>query len=450
MTTTDTASKFRYQGNGSTDTFAFSGRVFSTSDIVVEIVTRATDALVETLTESTHYTVTSAIDGTASVQVTSAPKIPSSTQDIILRRAVPQSQSLSLPTGTPFPAKNVETALDKVTALVQDLEEVVNRSIKLPAQTSATAGISANPEDDKILAWDGTSGQLKNGPTTASFVDATNTAVAAADTATTQAGIATTQAGLATTAATSAGLEADYAEEWAINPEDDPVSVAAGGDDSTTYSALHWAAKAAASAGGGVKVSSDDTTADYLDSKIVAGAGIIKTTNNSGANETLEIEVDFTDFGSAAFEDAGTAIGDMVQLVDVGGSPALPAVDGSNLTGISSALTYESTEQTITAAGSLTLAHSLGAIPFTCQVWLSCQTGEHGYTAGDKVCVPFVDSSASAGGIGVSVVPDATNLNIRYGSGSGGNVFLGINKTTGAVVIFTNANWKAIFKAVKF
>lgn len=36
-----------------------------------------------------------------------------------------------------------------------------------------------------------------------------------------------------------------YAEEWAINPEDDPVSVAAGGDDATTFSALHWAKKAA-------------------------------------------------------------------------------------------------------------------------------------------------------------------------------------------------------------
>jgi len=38
---------------------------------------------------------------------------------------------------------------------------------------------------------------------------------------------------------------AGYAEEWAINPEDDPVSVNAGGDDLTTFSALHWAAKAA-------------------------------------------------------------------------------------------------------------------------------------------------------------------------------------------------------------
>ena len=40
--------------------------------------------------------------------------------------------------------------------------------------------------------------------------------------------------------------------------------------------------------------------------------------------------------GSAASEDVGTAVGDVPQLVDVGGGTAgLPAVDGSNLTGIS-------------------------------------------------------------------------------------------------------------------
>lgn len=35
-----------------------------------------------------------------------------------------------------------------------------------------------------------------------------------------------------------------YAEEWAVRPENTPVSLAAGGDNSTTFSALHWAKKA--------------------------------------------------------------------------------------------------------------------------------------------------------------------------------------------------------------
>ena len=42
---------------------------------------------------------------------------------------------------------------------------------------------------------------------------------------------------------------AGYAAEWAIQVEDTPVSVAAGGDGVTDFSSLHWAAKAAASAG---------------------------------------------------------------------------------------------------------------------------------------------------------------------------------------------------------
>lgn len=211
MTTTDTPSKYRYQGNGSTDTFAFSGRVFAATDLVVEIITRATDALVETLTINTDYSVTIAANGTASVVVTNALKIPSSLQDIQLRRVLPQSQSVSLPTGTVFPAKVVETGLDRVTALVQDLDEAISRSIKLPAQTSATTAETVGPEDDKILAWDGTTGLLKNGPTTASFTAATNTAVAAAATATTQAGIATTAANNASASETAAEAAADLA-----------------------------------------------------------------------------------------------------------------------------------------------------------------------------------------------------------------------------------------------
>lgn len=42
-----------------------------------------------------------------------------------------------------------------------------------------------------------------------------------------------------------------YAEEWASKPEDELVSVAAGGNGVDEYSALHWAAKAAESAAGG-------------------------------------------------------------------------------------------------------------------------------------------------------------------------------------------------------
>lgn len=50
-----------------------------------------------------------------------------------------------------------------------------------------------------------------------------------------------------------------------------------------------------------------------------------------GANWVV---IDTPTLGTAAVEDVGTAIGDVVQLEDVGGNPGLPAVDGSQLTGI--------------------------------------------------------------------------------------------------------------------
>jgi len=211
MTVSVTDNKFRYEGNGSTDTFSFPARVYSETDLVVEIITRATDALVETLTITTHYTVTIASNGTASVQVTSAPKIPSALQDIQIYRSLPASQTLALPTGTVFPAKSVETRLDYLTSLVQDKDEILARSVKIFNQSEVTdIEITDNPSAGKSLKWNATADALIN-----SDSDPDNVV----DTATTQAGIATaaaatatTQAGLASTAKTAAEVAQAAAE----------------------------------------------------------------------------------------------------------------------------------------------------------------------------------------------------------------------------------------------
>jgi len=107
---------------------------------------------------------------------------------------------------------------------------------------------------------------------------------------------------------------------------------------------------------------------------------------------------------------------------------------------------YESAEQTITAAGSLQLAHSLEAKPLLIQCLLVCKTTEHNYSVDDEVFI-----SSQVGGAydttskGVSIVPDSTNLNIRYGSDA--NVFNVPNKTTGVLQVITIANWKFVVRA---
>jgi hypothetical protein len=102
-----------------------------------------------------------------------------------------------------------------------------------------------NPEDDDITGNPGHFSALHWA--NKSEGHATNAATAETYAETAETNAETAQAA-AEAAQAAAETNVTYAEEWAINPHNDPVSVAAGGDNSTTFSALHWATEAAASA----------------------------------------------------------------------------------------------------------------------------------------------------------------------------------------------------------
>jgi hypothetical protein len=100
--------------------------------------------------------------------------------------------------------------------------------------------------------------------------------------------------------------------------------------------------------------------------------------------------------------------------------------------------TFTSTDQTITAAGTLTIAHGLGSTPK--KVWcdLVCQTAQANYSIGEVVKAYIVVPNR-----GASVIADATNINIRYAAGDGTNaVYALLDKTTGVNTDLTSANWK--------
>lgn len=96
---------------------------------------------------------------------------------------------------------------------------------------------------------------------------------------------------------------------------------------------------------------------------------------------------------------------------------------------------FQSADQTITAAGALTLPHGLGRAPILVQPFLKCVSATAGYSIGDITPVFQVPTSNS----GVSIVVDATNINIRYGSSA--NVFLILDKSAGTNSAAVNASW---------
>jgi len=100
---------------------------------------------------------------------------------------------------------------------------------------------------------------------------------------------------------------------------------------------------------------------DYDASEVANDSGVAGTMV-SDALDQLDSDVgththtlgDVTDSGSAASEDVGVTVGDVAQLIDVGGGSAgMPAVDGSQLTGITaggSAITVEDEGAPLTSA----------------------------------------------------------------------------------------------------
>lgn len=139
---------------------------------------------------------------------------------------------------------------------------------------------------------------------------------------------------------------------------------------------------------------------------------------------------------------AGTS-GYFLKTLGAGANPAW-AANASVFT-----KSYDSSVQTITAAGALTLPHSLGTTPLIVQCLLKCTDagGEIGYAQNDYVFINTTsyDGGSSSANTGVSIVPDATNLNIRFGAAT--PTFYINNKTTGVLQNITNSKWAFIVRA---
>lgn len=104
---------------------------------------------------------------------------------------------------------------------------------------------------------------------------------------------------------------------------------------------------------------------------------------------------------------------------------------------------FTSAEQTVTAAGTLTLAHGLGRKPIMWEFYGINKTAEFGYSIGDEIILPQLHNTTNGTGYGVIATPDATNMNIKFTNGG----FGGYNNTNGAFAIFTDASWKLVVRA---
>jgi hypothetical protein len=87
---------------------------------------------------------------------------PASGETVVIRRAVPQTQAIDYIANDPFPAESHEEGLDRATMTTQQVQEELDRSLKLSrtnTMTSTEFTVGATDRANKVLSFD-SSGEL--------------------------------------------------------------------------------------------------------------------------------------------------------------------------------------------------------------------------------------------------------------------------------------------------
>ena len=129
MTITEIALKVREAGDGVETDFDYGFQTYANTDILVYKITTATgEKTLQTL--GTDYTV--ALEASGPGGTVTYTVAPTAAEESYIVANLPSTQATSYNTNGKFTADSVETALDKLTILIQQVEEAVGRCPKVP------------------------------------------------------------------------------------------------------------------------------------------------------------------------------------------------------------------------------------------------------------------------------------------------------------------------------
>ena len=126
MTVSSLSVKNSYNGDNSTTSFAFTFPIHSTSEL--KVILRAANGTETVQTLTTHYSIVD--NGAAGGQVNFV-TAPGTGITVVLLRDTNLTQETDYISNDPFPAETHEAALDKLTLQQQELQEELNRALKI-------------------------------------------------------------------------------------------------------------------------------------------------------------------------------------------------------------------------------------------------------------------------------------------------------------------------------
>ena len=440
MTVSSTTNKHSYNGNGSQTVFAYTFKIFVAADIQVYL-----NGVLKTI--NTHYTLSNVgLTGGGNVTFTSGSVPSAATGNVILLRSLALTQGVDLINYGAFDANIIESAYDKLTMMVQQLQEEVSRSIRFSATvydggTQEVSDTVAN-RAGKVLAYDA-AGNISIAAELGSWKAnwATNTAFKLRDLVL---DAATNNVYICILAHTSGTLSSDVsASKWSlvINAS----AVAASATTATT--------KASEAASSATAASNSASTATTQANTATSQASIATTKANTATTKAATATTKASEATSSATAAANSATASANSATAGANSATASANSASSVTSAANTATTKANEASASASTATTKANQASASASTAST--QATNASSSATAGANSATA---AGNSASGASTSATNAASSLStfqgIFYGSLSSvptSNIASGdlyFDSGTNAMKVYNGSAWQVVAPTV--
>lgn len=152
MTVSSTTTKVSYTGNNVTTVFAYTFKIFAESEIKVYV-----DNVLKSLT--THYTLSGVGSASGGNVTFTSGNTPGTGAKVVFLRSIARTQVTDYVENDTFPAETHEAALDKLTFILQEIDNTLTGDIFRFAESVSDAGtvtitLNATDRASKLLSFD--------------------------------------------------------------------------------------------------------------------------------------------------------------------------------------------------------------------------------------------------------------------------------------------------------
>ncbi len=164
MTISSTTNRAQFNCNGSTTSFPFTFKYVEASDLQVYLHNTVTGAMT-LLTLNVDYEITPAIPGpggTLSFLGTYLSSPPVSGYTLTILRFIARTQEVDFINGDSLDENNIEGMGDKLTMMVQDLDERIGRAVTVPPSSGISNISVPDPVAGAFLRWNLSGDGLEN------------------------------------------------------------------------------------------------------------------------------------------------------------------------------------------------------------------------------------------------------------------------------------------------